>query len=233
MVSKKPLNPEEITDLLSKLKAETPEYPSEMMAARKAAFLKQAVNIKIDLKDQGGNGGQQGGGSGSAGGGLGGGAVAPGTLLQALIGISIVTAMFLAAYAYRKEISGIIKGDEVTVQEDTSVPVPVSSPLAPEATGAAPGFVAPELVEPPLENIATGTPIAEGDTNLNGALLVGGTPGIESASDDLKTNSGLHLGQTPGTPAAPGHGNPGNPNQPDKPDKPEKPEKPTKPPKKK
>ena len=48
MVSKKPMNTKEITDLLSKLKAETPDYPSDLLAAKRAAFLKQAVNIKID-----------------------------------------------------------------------------------------------------------------------------------------------------------------------------------------
>ena len=54
MSPRKPLKTKEITELLSKLKAETPEYPSELMEARKAAFLKQAVNIKIDRTGQGG-----------------------------------------------------------------------------------------------------------------------------------------------------------------------------------
>ena len=52
MSPKKPLNTKEITELLSKLKAETPDYPSELMAAKKAAFLKQAVNIKLDQGGQ-------------------------------------------------------------------------------------------------------------------------------------------------------------------------------------
>ena len=58
MASKGTMNTKEITDLLSKLKAETPDYPADLLAAGKASFLKQAVNIKIDGKGQGGEGGQ-------------------------------------------------------------------------------------------------------------------------------------------------------------------------------
>lgn len=227
MTGKKTLNPEEITNLLSKLKNETPDYPSEMMAARKAAFLKQAVNIKIDTKGQGGEGGQQGG-SGGSGGALGGGTAAPGMLLQALIGISIVAAMFLAAYAYRDQLTDAFGGHEVVVQENTYQAAPISSPLAPVTSGEAP--VAPDIAP-------TNTPAAladvdpSGETNISGITIIEETPGAEFASDDIKTNNGLHLGQTPGTPAAPGQGNPGNLNKPDKtkPDKPNKPEKPDKP----
>jgi len=232
MTGKKTLNPEEITDLLSKLKNETPDYPSDMMAARKAAFLKQAVNIKIDTKGQGGEGGQQGG-SGGSGTALGGGTAAPGMLLQALIGISVVAAMFLAAYAYRDQLTDAFGGDEIAVQENTSQAVPISSPLAPVTSSEAP--ISPEFDVP--EIVPTNTPavLAEvdssGETNISGITVIEETPGAESASDEIKTNNGLHLGQTPGTPAAPGQGNPGNPNQPDKtkPDKPDKPDKPGKP----
>ena len=75
MASRKPMSTKEITDLITKLKSETPEYPAELLAARKAAFLKQAVNISMSTK-----GGPQGssGGSGTA---LGGGATPQGMLL--------------------------------------------------------------------------------------------------------------------------------------------------------
>jgi hypothetical protein len=231
MVFKRSLDFNEITGLFYKLKAETPDYPADLLAARKAAFLKQAVNIKIDGRGQGGKGGQQGGSSGS-GAALGGGAAGLGTLWQALIGVSIVAAMFLAAYAYREQITEILQGNEVAALEDVSQPSIVSSPLAPGTVTAVPSSLAPALAVPPIEILPTGTPGASVDnTDLNGAEVVVGTPDAEISAEKTKSNSGLHLGQTPGTPAAPGQGNPGNLNQPDKPDKPTKPDKPVKPPK--
>jgi len=237
MSPRKPLKPKEITELLSKLKDTTPDYPAEMMAAQKAVFLKQAVNIKIEGKGQGGEGGQQGGGSGSVGSGgtgaaLGGGTATPSILLQALIGISIVAGMFLAAYALRDQIIDTIQGSEVAVQEKINVAIP--SPLTPATVTVVPSSLV--LATPPTETILTQTPDAQENIEINGASVVQGTQQAGIAADGTKTNSGLHLGQTPGTPAAPGQGNPGNPNKPDKekpqkPDKPEKPKKPTKEPK--
>ncbi|MGB7874975.1 MAG: hypothetical protein WBL25_11380 [Anaerolineales bacterium] len=222
-----------ITDLLSKLKAETPDYPSELMAAKKAAFLKQAVNIKIDGKGQGGEGGQQGG-SGGSGAALGGGPATSSFLLQALVGISIVTAMFLAAYAYREQITDMLQDNEPVAREQSSQPLAASTPLAPGTVTAIPSSIPSALATSPVETVPSGIPGAVDNTEMNGASVIAGTPGAEIAADKIKSDNGLHLGQTPGTPAAPGHGNPGNinkpdKNKPDKPDKPEKPEKPEKP----
>lgn len=219
------LKNKEITDLLSKHKAETPDYPADLLAARKAAFLKQAVKIKVGGKGQGG----QRGGSGGSGTALSGGAVGPGALLQALIGILLVAAMFLAVYALRDQITEILLGNEVAALEDVSQPSIVFSPLAPGTVTAVPSSQAPVVAAPSGESLLPGTPGAFGDNiDLNRASVVAGTPGAEIAAEKTKSNNGLHLGQTPGTPAAPGHGNPGNPNQPDK-DKPEKSDKPVKP----
>lgn len=235
MEPRKPLNTKEITDLLSKLKDKTPDYPSDMMAAKKAAFLKQAVTIKIETKGQGGEGGSSS--SGSSGSAFGGGAATPGTLLQALIGIGLVAAISLAAYAYRDQIDDILQRNEGRAREELSQPSIVSTVPAPGTVTAVPSFIASAFDAPPVEIVPTGTPGAGDNVDLNGAAVVAGTPGAEVALERTKTNSGLHLGQTPGTPAAPGQGNPGNVNKPDKtkpekPDKPDKPEKPEKPPKK-
>jgi hypothetical protein len=231
MAPRKPLNTKEITDLLSKLKDKTPDYPSDMLAAKKAAFLKQAVNIKIETKGQGGEGGS--GGSGSSGSAFGG-AATPGTLLQALIGIGLVAAISLAAYAYRDQIDDILQRNDGRAREELSQPSIVSTEPAPGTVTAVPSFIASAFDAPPVEIVPTGTPGGGDNIDLNGAAVVAGTPGAEIASEKTKTNSGLHLGQTPGTPAAPGQGNPGNVNKPDKtkPEKPDKPEKPEKPPKK-
>ena len=58
------LNSKDIIELLSRLKAETPEYPANMLAERKANFLRQAANLEVQSKEQGGEGGHQGGSSG-------------------------------------------------------------------------------------------------------------------------------------------------------------------------
>ena len=64
MVARKPLNSKEIIELLSRLKSETPEYPVDMLAVRKANFLRQVATLKIQIKDQGDEGGLQGGSHG-------------------------------------------------------------------------------------------------------------------------------------------------------------------------
>jgi len=221
-MAKNTMNSKEIIDLLGKAKAGTPDYPADLMAARKAAFLKQSIVVKIDTKGQGG---QQGGSSGSGGGSgaaLGGGSAVPGVLLQALIGLSIVAAMFLAAYAYRDQITEVLRGSEVAAMEDSSQPLLLSSGTT---VTVAPNPVAPGLVGPSPVGVPTSTPVAgtQDGTEINGAVVAEGTLSVESnIAEGTKTNNGLHLGQTPGTPAAPGQDNPGNPNQPDKPEKPTK-----------
>ena len=226
MSSMKTLKPQEIAELLSKLKAETPEYPSNLLAAKKAAFLKQAVNIKLSGK---GPGGQQGGSGGSGGGSgtlLSGGSTTQGVLLQALLGFWIVVALLTTAYAFRNQITDILKGNEVAALEESSQPSIVSSPLAPPVGTPVPSLSEPDSIIPATDVDASPTGVVSGlgDTNMNGATVIQeGTPDAESASNEKdKDNPGLHLGQTPGAPAAPGLGNPGNVNQPDKPTKPDK-----------
>ena len=89
-----------------------------------------------------------------------------------------------------------------------------------------------DLATPTSTNIvATGTITPLDSIDYFGdTVIINGTPVVD-APDGTKDNQGLHLGETPGTPAAPGQGNPGNVNQPDKPAKPDKPPKPEKPPK--
>lgn len=223
----KPLNTKEITELLSKLKAQTPEYPSELMEARKAAFLKQAVNIKIDRTGQGGEGGNQGGSGGSGGSGtvLGSGSV-PGVLLQALIGIAVVTALLLGAYAYRNQFGDNSQNTKVSVEEV----MPASSQVAPETVTVIPGSATPVLTVSPTAGTPTPTEalLVLDDPYSNGTLVAEEIQTESAALTGTQTNNGLHLGQTPGAPAAPGQGNPGNANKPDKPVKPEKTKKPKK-----
>jgi hypothetical protein len=228
MMPKRSLNPKEIIGLLSKLKSETPEYPADMLEARKATFLQQAATLKIPGKGQGGEGGQQSGNSGSGGSGpaLGGGTAAQGFLLQALIGFAVVAAMLLTAFAYREQIREMLNNrNEVALAFDTATSSDSSTPVitvsaSPRVTGfpSSTSTVTPstttglEVID--VENIT----VVGGTQFIDGTLVIAGT----------MTNPGLHLGQTPGTPAAPGHGNPSNQNKPVKTDKPDNPNKPQK-----
>ena len=56
---KRSFNPKDIISLLTKLKEQTPEYPAELLEARKAALLKHAATLNIQGKGQGGEGGSE------------------------------------------------------------------------------------------------------------------------------------------------------------------------------
>jgi hypothetical protein len=209
-------NPGEIKKLLSMLKSETPEYPADLLAARKSAFLKHAAAININFKGQSGSGGQQagGGGSGSA---LGGSTTAQGIAFQALIGIGLVAAVLIGSFLFRDLVTGLI--DENVAGGQLHEPAVLSTPIGLAASTAVPPTEIPSTIPTPR----VGTPTIKSTPTvvdiLNGAII------NESESPGApKPNPGLHLGQTPGTPAAPGQGNPGNINKPDKPDK-DKPDK--------
>lgn len=218
-MANKPLRPKEVTDLLSKLKSTTPDYPGDLMAARKAAFLEKAISINLEGKGPGGSGGQQGGsgGSGTAAGGT---IAGQGFLWPAAVGILVAAAMLLAGFIYREQIRNLL--DNPTLVESpapTDLPTFTPIPATPTPFDSA--------TPTPTETVITDTPtmgtLEPGDT-----VIINGTPFVVDPSGALvveSTNSGLHLGETPGTPAAPGQGNPGNINQPDKPTKAPKPTK--------
>jgi hypothetical protein len=227
-MANKPLKPKEVTDLLSKLKSTTPEYPNDLMAARKAAFLKKAISIKLEGKGPSGKGGQQGG-SGGSGTTAGGTAAGQGFLWPAVVGIFVVAAMLLAGYLYREQIINLLEENNAAALVESPVPTSMNmTTSAPVATTPTPsGLDTPTSTE----IVTTGTATIIGSPNPEGIVIMNGTPVLVGTPGGTKDNPGLHLGETPGTPAAPGQGNSGNINQPDKPDKPDKPPKPPKPPK--
>jgi hypothetical protein len=204
---------DEIIELLSRLKATTPEYPADMLAARKAVFLKQATTIQIQSKGQGGDSGHQGGSSGSS---LGGSTSASGISFQAVIGFGLVALMLLGAFLVQQVSSPNNENIMAALEESPEVAmVPQSNNATPTLipTQSLPTVATPEITV----TVVVSTPTPGGV--INNVTVGNGTPEV------AKTNPGLKLGTTPGTPAAPGQGNPGNINQPDKPEKPEKPEK--------
>jgi hypothetical protein len=213
MIKGNPPGSKEIINLLSKLKAETPDYPTDLLVARKAAFLGQASILKIQGGGRGGEGGQQGGGGGS-GSALGGSTTAPGIALQAMIAFGLLALMLLGTPWFREKVNDLLEQNIVVVTGRSPAPpvlAEASAVATPEPT-ILPTEYSPTVIAPTL-----------------GATEIESTPFVEGVINSTKPNPGLHLGQTPGAPAAPGQGNPGNVNKPDKPDKPDKPEKPEKP----
>ena len=205
------LAPQEIIGLLSKLKASTPEYPADLMAARKAAVMKQAIAIKVQGHGHSGKGGGDGGSAGSGGSGgsgaLGGISTAQGIMLQAVIGVWIIAAMLTAAYVFRNQIINLLQNNHLINVEVTQVPS-IDSTLPDLVTST------PEAT--PTSISATATPGAPSSESPGIEVAPDGSSNIPDTPDGINENPGLHLGQTPGPPDTP--------NQ-DKPDKPVKPQK--------
>lgn len=193
------LEPNDIINLLSKLKAETPGYPSDLLAARKAAFLEQVVTLKYDGPGKGGKGGGDSGslsGGSSGSGMLGSLSTAQSILLQAVIGVWIIAAMLSAAYVFRTQIIDLLQEYGIVSVEVTQVPSPDSP---------APAIESPSAEVPPTElAVPTGTAIPgviSEDGSMPGGSSDTGDP--SSTPDEQDGNPGLHLGQTPGPPDPP------------------------------
>ena len=203
-MSKQALNAQDIVDLLSKLKESTPEYPADLLAARKAAFI-EAVALQMPPGGMSGKGGGDGGLSGSST--LGGMTTAQSILLQAVIGVWIIAAMLTAAYVFRDEIIGLLQDNGIATLEVTQAPS--SEPLVPDTM--APATDVPPTAITPLADTA----IPEGNPDVE-------SPPEEQEAPTDKDNPGLHLGQTPGPPDTPNQDKPDKPDKSDNTNKPEK-----------
>lgn len=205
-MSKQTLTSQDVIGLISNLKDTTPDYPTDLLAARRAAFLQQIIAINIDGSGLGGKGGGDGGigGSGGTGGSeaLGGMTTAQSILLQAVIGVWVVAAMLTAAYVFRDQIidllqdNGIVEVTEASISEST-----------------VPAIIATATEIPTIE--FTSTPVAPGNLPVIEATLDNSSES-QIPTESTKDDPGLHLGQTPGAPDTP------NQDKPDKPDKPDK-----------
>jgi hypothetical protein len=203
---KQPIDSQDVIRLLSKLKDRTPDYPVDLMAARKATFLQQVVAINIDGNGLSGKGGGDGGIGGSGGSGtLGGMSTAQAILLQAVIGVWVIAAMLTAAYVFRGQIIDLLQDNGIIV-EMTQVPLSEST---------VPATMSPATEIPTTEVTSTSGPATPGDLPVI-ETTPDGSSDIQDTPDGPKDNPGLHLGQTPGTPDKP------NQDKPDKPDKTDK-----------
>jgi hypothetical protein len=192
-MANKPLKPKEVTDLLSKLKSTTPDYPDDLMAARKAAFLKKAISVKLEGKGPGGKGGQQGG-SGGSGTTAGGTAVGQGFLWPVVVGVFVVGAMLLAAYIYRNQIINLLEENNLSALVESPAPSDISiSTLTSIATTPTPfGSDTPTSTE----IVITGTPTA-GTLEPGDIVIVSGTPFVVDPSGTLVVE-GTPDGTNPG-----------------------------------
>jgi hypothetical protein len=204
-MSKQSLHSQDIIGLISKLKESTPEYPTDLLAARKAAFLQQAVAINIDGNGLSGKGGGDGGIGGTGGSGaLGGMSTAQTILLQAVIGVWVVAAMLTAAYVFRDQIIDLLQDNGI--MEMTQIP---------SGEFAVPATIAPATEIPTIEFTSTPIPTAP-DNQPVIETAPDNSSDSQSTPESTKQNPGLHLGQTPGAPDTP------NQNKPDKPDQSDK-----------
>ena len=166
-----PLERQDIIELLAKLKAETPDYPADLVEARKSAYLKQIVEIQISRKDQGGEAGKRGaaGGEGGSGAALGGGTLAQGISLKAAIAVGVVIAMLTAAYLFREQIVDFLAENNIINVEETATPS-----IAPAPAGLATEI--PTLGAPSSGIVTTETTPGFGQSPATPTAPVRGSP---------------------------------------------------------
>ena len=197
----KSLEHQEIVRLLAKLKEETPEYPADMVEARKYSFMKQIVDLKISLespagegKQPGGTGGQKGGGgsrgSGGSGAALGGGSTVLGISLKTVLAIGAVIVMLTAAYLFRDQIVEFLAENEIINTAETAAPSLGSPPVGPARETPPVGTPASKIVE------------TEASSALENNGLEG-TPGIGKNLDRSGGTPEQDSGQKIVTPTAP------------------------------
>lgn len=208
MIERSP-NPNDIINLLSKLKAQTPDYPSDMLAARKAAFISQIATTNLGSLGRGGKGGGDGGSLSNGSGMFGGMSTAQGIMLQAVIGVWIIAAMLTAAYVLRDRIVDLLQDYGIVSVEITQIPS-IDSPIPVTGIPSSDAL----LTETPSP-VATVIPGVSSEAEAISEDPIEGEATPENP-DEPSDDPGLHLGQTPGTPDTP---NQDNPNKPDKPTK--------------
>ena len=167
-----------VVELLTKLKGTNEGYPSDMLAARRQAYLNNMARaglgtgtaLKQTLKN--------GNATGAA-------PISASTLLEVALVVAMVAEASALAYFYRDKIVGVFQSTSTksNVQEIASPPA-ITSP-----------FPKLEISEVPSSAIPTSTPVPGitddlTSNNNDTATLTGPTP-------DLNGNNGNHYGQTP------------------------------------
>lgn len=166
----KPLEHQEIVRLLAKLKEDTPEYPADLLEARKYSYLKQIVDLKISAEGQ--QGGQKGGkagpgGAGGVGGATGGGATFLGLPLKTALAIGAAILMLTAGYLFRDQIVEVLADNGLITTEETAAPPFASTPGSP-GEGTPTAFEAPTFELPSSGGAATQATPGSGNNDPGG-----------------------------------------------------------------
>lgn len=221
-MANKTIDNQDIIRLLGKLKEDTPEYPSNLVEARKHSFLKQIVDVQISSQGRnkddnrgGGIGGQKGGsgssrGAGGSGAALGGESTLLGFSLKAMLAIGAVVAMLTAAYLYRDQIVEYLAENEIiSSQESASSPFDSSSDGLAQVTPTA--FTAPTFGAPGAGS--AGTQVASGAGTIatkpapgSGNNSPAGTPGSGNSPGLSAPTPDKSLGSKTVTPTPQGEG---------------------------
>lgn len=191
MIPKRSINSRELIRLLSKLKSETPEYPTDLLEARKSVFLKRVVDLKISGEGKSREGGHQRGeegqegGSGGAWAALKSGTAITGFSTKTTIAVGIVVVLLTAAYLFRDQIVDFLEENEIINVEETAAPPIPSTPT---------GLV---ITTPTVGTIPTfGEP-------SSGIVATEAAPGVNDSPDRTKVIPPPGLSQKPGTPTPP------------------------------
>jgi hypothetical protein len=178
-----------VVELLTKLQGANEGYPSEMLAARRQAYLKNMAEVGLGTGTAFKQTLKNGNATGAA-------PISASTLLEVALVVAMVAEASALAYFYRDKIVGVFQSTSTTskVQEIASPPV-ITSPF-PEL----------EISEIPSSAVPTGTasemptstqlPGVAGDptSNNNGAATLTDSTPDPSVNNE---NNGNHYGQTP------------------------------------
>ena len=191
-----------VVELLTKLKVANEGYPSDMLAARRQAFLDNMAGaglgvgtgtaLKQTLKN----------GNGAA-------PISVGTLLEAALVIAMVAEAGTLAYFNRDKIAEVFRSISATskVQEIASPPV-ITSPFPALETSEIPSSVIPSSAIPTgtATEVATNTQVPGvtddptiTSNNNDPATLTDSTPNpsVNNQNNGTNGNNGNHYGQTP------------------------------------
>ena len=191
------LNPDDkkVIDLLSKLKNTNGGYPSDILAARRQAYLKQVANVGLGIGVGAGikNAAKNGNGVGAV-------ATITSKILETTLIAAIAIEAGAVAYIYRDKIVDLIRtytGSSNNAQEsgssNTGLIEPTVSPPAtvttPSATAATPSVTVTTPSSTVTVTAGTPSPNVAGNNNSSGVSV--------NATPKPGDNNGNHYGQTP------------------------------------
>ena len=177
-----------VVELLTKLKGANESYPSDMLAARRQAFLSNMTGAGLSLGTGSALNRSLKGGSGS-----GAGPLTVGKLLEVALLVAIVAEAGALAYFYRDKVADVFRSisSPSQVQEIVSPPV-ITSPFPDFEISEIPSSATPTGTASEMATSTQVPGVADDVTSNNNvaATLTNSTP-------DPNGNNGNHYGQTP------------------------------------